>query len=519
MIKTYALLCCCLLTFNFVSAQITCILCYDQNDSISAGVTNLLQNGSFESGCITGSFCPVSVDYDCDIPGWVCTGGGTDTYAQVFDQTGSYYSTYLSEIYHGNQAAYLGNFFCTVCPGGSANVSCLNYADCTVMSLPAGYPTHSVEYGGSAGVTISQDVAGLIVGDNYVLEFWAGGEYDSGLEGEGMFAVNVGFGDTLLTCKPTGPGQVGTTYIIQFIATSSTQTISFTNWGHIAADRTEIVLDNVRLYTLAELSQTVPSCAAAATALDFSISDSTICEKLCVDYFDASTNNPTSWYWIFPGGTPPFSNDQNPTNICYNTAGTYDATLITNGLNGPDTLALDDVIAVYAMPSAVTITQSGNTLSTNVASSYQWQFNTVDIAGATNQTYEATQNGSYTVVVSNENGCTAGASIKVAIDGIDDLIDGSHVSVFPNPSDGIFYIELSGLSQIAGVINVHVSVSNGMGQVVMQSNGKTNNGIFAERINLKNACDGLYVLTVTETDEHGKNGIVLARKKIIVNAH
>src|SRR5262249_45010788 len=57
-----------------------------------------------------------------------------------------------------------------------------------------------------------------------------------------------------------------------------------------------------------------------------------ICQKFCTDFIDQSTNEPTAWQWIFEGGSPPTSNEQNPTNICYNEPGSFDVTLITTSV-------------------------------------------------------------------------------------------------------------------------------------------------------------------------------------------
>ncbi|MEO8088108.1 MAG: hypothetical protein ABI763_14895, partial [Bacteroidota bacterium] len=59
----------------FSRAQIICIFCYNQNDSISANVTNLLLNGGFENGCGNfGYFCPNANNYSCNISNWTCSG-------------------------------------------------------------------------------------------------------------------------------------------------------------------------------------------------------------------------------------------------------------------------------------------------------------------------------------------------------------------------------------------------------------------------------------------------------------
>jgi len=59
-----------------------------------------------------------------------------------------------------------------------------------------------------------------------------------------------------------------------------------------------------------------------------------------------STDTPTSWQWIFPGAIPSTAASQNPTNICYDTAGIYDVQLITTNANGTDTLTIDSFIVV-----------------------------------------------------------------------------------------------------------------------------------------------------------------------------
>jgi len=63
-----------------------------------------------------------------------------------------------------------------------------------------------------------------------------------------------------------------------------------------------------------------------------------------VNFTDVSKFTPTQWEWIFEGGTPSSSTDQNPQNIVYNTAGIFDVTLIASNVMGSDTLILEDYI-------------------------------------------------------------------------------------------------------------------------------------------------------------------------------
>jgi hypothetical protein len=66
----------------------------------------------------------------------------------------------------------------------------------------------------------------------------------------------------------------------------------------------------------------------------------------CIDFTDLSTGAPTSWQWSFSGGTPATSTDQNPQNICYNTPGCHDVTLIVSNATTTDTLTIPCYIDV-----------------------------------------------------------------------------------------------------------------------------------------------------------------------------
>jgi len=493
---------------KYSTGQIVCILCYEQNDSISTGVNNLLLNGGFEtSNCTPGYigdvYCPNSSFYSCDLPNWTCTGGGYSTYSCLFNSaTGS------SIIVEGTRAAYLGNWYCQTCSPLSDDTSCLSNIDCTVTGIPPGYPVNNPSYGGATGLSIEQTVNGLVSGNTYVLEFWAGGEQNSFdlWPGKGMFAVDVGFGDTLLRCNPTpNAGGIGTRYIIEFNAIAPSHTIKFTNWGHICSTCTELVIDDIRLYTIGELSSVVPSCGESSS---ISSSDTDVCEKFCVDFFDSSANNPISWQWIFPGGSPSSSTDQNPSAICYTVPGTYDVTLITTNANGNDTLTLDNYITVYATPPFPTIIQAGYLLTSSPASSYQWQFNSADIPGATNQSYTILQSGYYTVIVWDSNGCKNSFTQYCLISGIGDAANDMNISIYPNPSSGNLTMEL--LNEMsAGEISI--GVMNVIGQKVFSSSEKISPSSFKKEIDLTHVAAGVYYITLQSENIFFIKEVMIAR--------
>ena len=423
-----------ILLVNFSHAQIICIRCFNSNDSISSGVNNLVKNGSFENGCSTFQYyCPNSTSYGCNLQHWMCTNGGTNTYAST-------QSSSNTTVPDGLIAIYMGNWYCQACSTSPNDISCLTDSQCVTLNSSAGsgFPLSEPNYGGVNGVSLVQTVYGLTPGSIYELEFWVGGE--SGFPDPGIFAINIGFGNTFLKCKPTPLGSTGTVYVIEFAATSASHTIKFTNWGHMCSTCTEVMVDNVRLYTAAELDPSVPVCAPIFPVANISCSDSSFCGKKSVNFYDLSTNSPTSWNWTFQGALPSTSTAQNPTGIYYANFGQFDVTLVTCNANGCDTLFLPGFVHEYQTPNVV-VTQSNDTLyATGDGNSFQW-WSVTDgiIPGALLSYYVATIPGEYYAVVTDSLGCQ-GASPNVLVTSVNELdAFKEQLMLSPNP----FNAELS----------------------------------------------------------------------------
>lgn len=127
----------------------------------------------------------------------------------------------------------------------------------------------------------------------------------------------------------------------------------------------------------------------------------------------------------------------------------YNAPVVTNTTS--NTL-------VSSMPQAnVTISQSGGVLTSSIAgSSYQWIdcTNGAPVSGATSQTLSAVSGGNYAVVV-NYLGCMDPSPCYEAVvsTGLSELSVDNGIQVFPNPTNGIFTVQQSLVSDI---INVNI---------------------------------------------------------------
>ncbi len=91
----------------------------------------------------------------------------------------------------------------------------------------------------------------------------------------------------------------------------------------------------------------------SAPVVDFSANLNVITVGETVSFSDLSTNNPTSWFWTFIGGTPASSSLQNPV-IAYNNAGIYDVQLMAMNTGGSNTLLKTAYITVTS-PSSGTL--------------------------------------------------------------------------------------------------------------------------------------------------------------------
>jgi len=158
-------------------------------------------------------------------------------------------------------------------------------------------------------------------------------------------------------------------------------------------------------------------------AANFTSNVTTIFVGGSVNFSDLSTNNPTSWQWTFEGGTPATSTQQNPQNIVYNTAGTFDVTLVATNQYGSDTEVKVDYITVQVIPppqaaftANVTTIFVGQTVtftdqSTGNPTSWAWTFEGGTPGTSTQQnpapvTYNTLGVFDVSLTVSNANGST-----------------------------------------------------------------------------------------------------------------
>jgi len=177
--------------------------------------------------------------------------------------------------------------------------------------------------------------------------------------------------------------------------------------------------------------------------------------------------------------------------------GSY-AVKVTNSFGCTDVSHPPVLVVVNPLPHPQ-ITFTNNTVATGAFASYQWYFNSAAIPGATNQSYNVTQNGAYSVRVTSADGCTNYSDVffinnlGVAVVPGRDLI-----KVYPNPAHDRITVEAP--------VPVNVVITDLTGQVITKQT-------HAKDIQLGDIASGLYMIIVTDAS----SGQILLKDKLQKN--
>ncbi len=238
--------------------------------------------------------------------------------------------------------------------------------------------------------------------------------------------------------------------------------------------------------------------APVAPVAAFNSNNTTACVGTSILFNDQSTGA-TARTWTFQGGTPASSTATSPS-VTYSAAGTYSVTLVVSNTAGADTMVQTNLITVVSSSVSVTGTPTptnSNTgsVSTSVSGgtapyTYHWSNNktTANITGLTA--------GSYSVTVTDANGCTNVQSFSVL------TVDVSHIqalesfNLFPNPAQEQATLSLS-LSQAK---DIQVVLVNALGQqisVVQYPNVQTVQHLF----DMRELSSGMYFVQISIGNE------------------
>jgi len=216
-----------------------------------------------------------------------------------------------------------------------------------------------------------------------------------------------------------------------------------------------------------------------APAISITASTNTICAGSMVTLTVSGTATTYTW-----------SNNSNAVSIVVTPS--VNATYTVTGIDANNcTNMTTQAITVNQMPDTSVTVMSGDllTASAGAPANYQWlncSSGKTPINAATNQTYTATTNASYAVAVTL-NGCTDTSNCHlIALAGIASISVTNGVSIYPNPTNGMFSIETTKTEKQT------VQIFDVTGKLVLTQviqNGKTN-------IDASNLTNGVYNINI-----------------------
>ena len=239
-------------------------------------------------------------------------------------------------------------------------------------------------------------------------------------------------------------------------------------------------------------------------------------------YITLTANNGTgiSYQWM-----------KNGVNISGATKRTYTANASGNyqvkeTKNNCSAISVATMVNVIPLPSA-TITPQGNlnicqtgsvVLQANIGSglTYQWMKGSSNISGATNSSYTATTKGNYKVVVTSSGcsktspGVTVTKSCRMEDESSDDETIAGVLNIYPNPTTGIFVVDLNLNANLDE--KVTIQLYNSIGQLIQEEVASTGAGKLNKESHLASEVPGgLYLVRILAGDELFTKQLIIQR--------
>lgn len=241
------------------------------------------------------------------------------------------------------------------------------------------------------------------------------------------------------------------------------------------------------------------------SVVDFDADLQSGCAPLTVNFMDFTTNSPTSWSWVFAGGTPATSSEQNPV-VQYQQAGVYDVSLTVENSFGQSTGVKFDYIVVDDVPVAQgTATTSGLTVdfvSTGSAAIVTtWDFGDGATGAGTQVRHEYEEAGTYPVLLIVENNCgadTLAIEVSVVRTSTEQVTTSPEVEVYPNP----VYDQLTVLTSP----DADITVLDAQGRMVNVRVATIDLGTYS--VDMSGVSPGVYLVRVAVADSFSYQRVV-----------
>ena len=213
------------------------------------------------------------------------------------------------------------------------------------------------------------------------------------------------------------------------------------------------------------------------------------------------TNTAGSEYcWDITGGTIVSSDPRaNTIDVQWNGTGQHTVSVveISRFVAEGDTQIIN--VTVNELPPEPILQEVNDSLFTDTGYGYQWYFDGTVVPGENSYFITSLQNGAYTVVISDSNGCeNTSVAYNYVNAGLEDAeyINSNSIVLYPNPNNGFFGIKINNSN--TKISNYDVIVYNVIGEIIYKQhfNGSEYPGNTL-LVNIAQPPEGMYFLSVS----------------------
>ena len=172
-----------------------------------------------------------------------------------------------------------------------------------------------------------------------------------------------------------------------------------------------------------------------------------------------------------------------------------------------DETATDDDGSCFYCDIAITVDEvTGDVNDANTGSiditvaggseSYTYSWSGPDAFASADEDLNALAGGTYTLVVTDTNDCTASIEVVVddLIDGVDEMNGSWEITAYPNPTADLLWLETSGV-----IGATQVRIYDGAGKLVLDQQFAVNNGLI--QLDVNGLSSGNYHIVLRSNDQ------------------
>lgn len=263
---------------------------------------------------------------------------------------------------------------------------------------------------------------------------------------------------------------------------------------------------NVLMVTTAGqyIADIVGFCGNGSDTIDIAASALVYTNFLAADTMFFCTPGSATLSSTMPGTSYLWSTTESTPTITVTAGGTYDLTLTDGCGSGTESIVITEVTAPVAsftgFNSFLTYSFTNTTAVGGGVTTYAWDFGDTGTSTDVDPIHVYTTNGMYFVTLTATNECGTHVysdSVLVTLVGIEEMENGGSLSIYPNPNNGSFVLDI----EIPENASVDMFVTNELGQRVFTKDLGLIAGSNQAGIDLGGVQSGIYFVTVNVDDQ------------------